>query len=114
MVLYILGESTAELLVQRENVKEWGQIYFSLSSRPVGVSEWCENKSVPFFGNSKAGLQHIIEEHGSQFAQMGVSEAQIPGVVMKAVSEGKLVGYQGSGTENGDRFIFVSLVVPVE
>ncbi|WP_367372617.1 DUF637 domain-containing protein [Pseudomonas lini] len=48
-------------------------------------------------GNSKAGLQHIIEEHGSQFAQMGVSEAQIPGVVMKAVSEGKLIGYQGSG-----------------
>ncbi len=48
-------------------------------------------------GNSKAGLQHIIEEHGSQFAQMGVSEAQIPGVVMKAVSEGKLVGYQGAG-----------------
>ncbi|WP_223533549.1 filamentous hemagglutinin N-terminal domain-containing protein [Pseudomonas sp. GL-RE-20] len=48
-------------------------------------------------GNSKAGLQHIIEEHGSQFAQMGVSEAQIPSVVMKAVSEGKLVGYQGSG-----------------
>ena len=28
---------------------------------------------------------------------MGVSEAQIPDVVMKAVSEGKLVGYQGSG-----------------
>ncbi|SDL72922.1 hypothetical protein SAMN05216186_1291, partial [Pseudomonas indica] len=48
-------------------------------------------------GSSKAGLQHIIEEHGSQFVQMGVSEAQIPGVVMKAVTEGKLVGYQGSG-----------------
>lgn len=48
-------------------------------------------------GNSKAGLQHIMEEHGSQFAQMGVSEAEIPGVVMKAVSEGKLVGYQGTG-----------------
>lgn len=48
-------------------------------------------------GNSKAGLQHIIEEHGTQFAQMGVSEAQIPEIVMRAVSEGKLVGYQGSG-----------------
>jgi len=24
-------------------------------------------------GNLKAGLQHLIEEHGSQFAQMGVS-----------------------------------------
>ena len=49
-------------------------------------------------GNAKSGLQHIIGEHGSQFAQMGVSEAQIPGVVMRAVTEGKLVGYQGSGT----------------
>jgi filamentous hemagglutinin len=48
-------------------------------------------------GNLKAGLQHIIEEHGSQFVQMGVSEAQIPSVVMRAVSEGKLIGYQGSG-----------------
>lgn len=28
---------------------------------------------------------------------MGVSEAQIPGVLMKAVSEGRIVGYQGSG-----------------
>ncbi|WP_339011948.1 hypothetical protein [Aeromonas popoffii] len=49
-------------------------------------------------GNSKAGLQHIIEEHGSQFVRMGVSEAEIPSVVMRAVSEGRLVGYQGSGT----------------
>ncbi len=49
-------------------------------------------------GNSKAGLQHIIEGHGSQFAQIGVSEARIPDVVMKAVTDGKVVGYQGAGT----------------
>ena len=49
-------------------------------------------------GNSKAGLQHIIGEHAKDFANIGVSEAQIPGVVMKAVSEGKIVGYQGKGT----------------
>ena len=49
-------------------------------------------------GNSKAGLQHIVEGHGSQFAQMGVPESQIPEVVMKALSEGKLVNYQGTGT----------------
>ncbi|NDJ57636.1 filamentous hemagglutinin N-terminal domain-containing protein [Enterobacteriaceae bacterium 4M9] len=48
-------------------------------------------------GNSKAGLQHIVEEHGSQFAQIGVSEARIPDVVMKAVTDNKIVGYQGSG-----------------
>ncbi|WP_244637917.1 hemagglutinin repeat-containing protein [Pantoea agglomerans] len=49
-------------------------------------------------GNSKSGLQHIVEEHGSQFAQIGVSEARIPEVLMKAVTDGKIVGYQGSGT----------------
>ncbi len=49
-------------------------------------------------GNSRAGLQHIIGEHAKDFANIGVSEAQIPDVVMKAVSEGKIVGYQGEGT----------------
>lgn len=49
-------------------------------------------------GNSKAGLQHIVKEHGSQFSQIGVSEARIPDVVMKAVTDGKIVGYQGTGT----------------
>jgi filamentous hemagglutinin len=49
-------------------------------------------------GSSSAGLQHIIEEHGAEFANMGVSPAQIPDVVMQAVTQGKIVGYQGSGT----------------
>nr|WP_210529736.1 VENN motif pre-toxin domain-containing protein [Pantoea ananatis] len=49
-------------------------------------------------GNSKAGLQHIIGEHKKDFANIGVSEAKIPSVVMKAISEGKVVGYQGKGT----------------
>jgi hypothetical protein len=49
-------------------------------------------------GSSSAGLQHIIEEHGAEFANMGVSPAQIADVVMQAVTQGKIVGYQGSGT----------------
>jgi len=49
-------------------------------------------------GNSSAGLAHILEQHGSQFAQMGISEKEVPNVVMKAVTEGNLVGYQGTGT----------------
>ncbi|WP_145530993.1 DUF637 domain-containing protein [Yersinia kristensenii] len=48
-------------------------------------------------GSATAGLRHIVEEHGSQFAKIGVSEVQIPRVVMKAVADGKIVGYQGSG-----------------
>ncbi|ARU25863.1 hypothetical protein RSSE_p1684 (plasmid) [Ralstonia solanacearum] len=48
-------------------------------------------------GTTKAGLEHIIDAHGAEFAGMGVSPKQIPDVVMRAVTQGKLVGYQGSG-----------------
>ncbi|MEN6630037.1 MAG: hemagglutinin repeat-containing protein, partial [Sulfuricella sp.] len=49
-------------------------------------------------GNSTAGLQHIIVEHASDFANIGVTEAQIPNAVIQAVTQGKVVGYQGYGT----------------
>jgi filamentous hemagglutinin len=48
-------------------------------------------------GNESAGLQHIVEAHGDDFANIGVSQSQIPSVVMKAVTEGNVVGYQGAG-----------------
>lgn len=49
-------------------------------------------------GTPTSGLRHIVGEHASQFADIGVPENQIPGVVMRAVTEGKVVGYQGRGT----------------
>ncbi|MHA6910396.1 beta strand repeat-containing protein, partial [Ralstonia pseudosolanacearum] len=49
-------------------------------------------------GTTKAGLEHIIDAHGAEFASMGVSPKEIPDVVMRAVTQGTLVGYQGSGT----------------
>jgi filamentous hemagglutinin len=48
-------------------------------------------------GNSSAGLQHIVEAHGDDFANIGVTEDQIPSLVMQAVTEGNVVGYQGAG-----------------
>lgn len=45
----------------------------------------------PESGNNKAGLQNIISEHAKDFANIGVSENQIPTVEMNAVSEGKIV-----------------------
>jgi len=47
-------------------------------------------------GNSKAGLQHIIERHGADFARQGISEAQIPDAVMAAATRSKQVGMQGT------------------
>jgi filamentous hemagglutinin len=49
-------------------------------------------------GNSRAGLQHIIDEHAEDFANVGIPESQISAVVMKAATEGRIVGYQGRGT----------------
>jgi hypothetical protein len=48
-------------------------------------------------GNSKAGLQHIVAEHKNDFANIGVSETQIPKVLMRAINENKAIGYQGVG-----------------
>jgi hypothetical protein len=47
-------------------------------------------------GNSRAGLQHIVEEHSEDFANKGVPEGDIPDVVMRAVTDGKQVGMQGT------------------
>jgi hypothetical protein len=49
-------------------------------------------------GNSTSGLQHIIQRHAGEFANIGVSESEIPSVVMQAIREGNIVGYQGVGT----------------
>lgn len=49
-------------------------------------------------GNSRAGLQHVVERHGEDFARRGVEEAQIPDLLIDALTNGKVVGHQGSGT----------------
>lgn len=49
-------------------------------------------------GNSQAGLQHIMEAHEADFIRRGYPPEEIPDVVMSAVTEGKVVGYQGRDT----------------
>lgn len=48
-------------------------------------------------GNNTAGLQHILNEHKTDFENVGISENQIPDAVMRAVTTGRIVGYQGTG-----------------
>ena len=52
-------------------------------------------------GSAKGGLQHIFEGHLSDFANIGVAGRNIPSLVMRAATEGELVGYQGRGTGRG-------------
>lgn len=48
-------------------------------------------------GSPKGGLVHILE-HEADFINKGVTKEQIPDLVMKEVTEGKIIGYQGKGT----------------
>ena len=59
---------------------------------PDGRSVWLET------GNDTAGLQHILKEHGPEFAQRGIAEGDVGRFVMDAVENGTIVGYQGRGT----------------
>lgn len=45
-------------------------------------------------GNSKSGLQHIVERHGAEFAQAGIPEGKIPDFLTQALKNGKVVGQQ--------------------
>lgn len=52
---------------------------------------WLEN------GNAQAGLNHIMN-HADDFAKKGIAQDEIKGLVMTALNEGEIVGYQGKGT----------------
>ena len=45
-------------------------------------------------GNTRAGLNHIIERHGQEFLKKGISESEIPNYLMTAVKNGQIVGMQ--------------------
>jgi len=49
-------------------------------------------------GNKNAGLAHIIGEHGPEFAQAGITEAEIPSLLQEAVTNGTRIGSQGKGS----------------
>jgi hypothetical protein len=47
-------------------------------------------------GTESAGLAHVIKEHGDQFLSKGISLDEIPEVLVRAATEGTIVGYQGN------------------
>ncbi|MFI1052387.1 RICIN domain-containing protein [Streptomyces griseoruber] len=58
--------------------------------RPGVPVAWLE------IGNNKVGLIHIIFRHAGEFIERGVASEDIPKLLNKALSEGKIVGQQGA------------------
>ena len=49
-------------------------------------------------GSVKSGLTHILERHASDFLNKGVSEADIPTTIFRALRDGKIVSHAADGT----------------
>jgi hypothetical protein len=47
-------------------------------------------------GNSRAGLEHIVLQHGDDFAKRGIAVEKIPDAVLKAAADGVQVAIQGT------------------
>lgn len=60
-----------------------------ITKDPSGKIIWMEE------GNSKSGLQHIIDRHSKEFNGKGISNDDIPDYVLEAVYQGNIVGTQG-------------------
>jgi hypothetical protein len=50
---------------------------------------WLEQGNL---GPNASGLAHIVGKHGAQFQQWGISNAQIPDLLMQALAQNKIVG----------------------
>ncbi len=68
----------------------------------IGITKDASGKIVwlekGHLGERPSGLAHILDEHQSQFNDLGVATNDIGDCVLSAVGRGKIVGYQGKGT----------------
>ncbi|MBC1514616.1 T7SS effector LXG polymorphic toxin [Listeria immobilis] len=65
----------------------------------IRIKELPDDKKIVWLekGNPSAGFEHILIEHGEQFAKQGISKSELPDFLMTALEKGKIVGYQGKG-----------------
>jgi hypothetical protein len=95
----LLGDSNRQLIedLTQQGIKFTPENIVGIGKTQAGKTVFLET------GSSKSGLKHIIADHSADFARKGISESQIPDAVIKAVTEGKVVGIQG---KRGDRVIY--------
>jgi hypothetical protein len=94
----LIGDKISQLLAKNNLIKELASNGAKHSADDIiGIGKSFAGKI--FFlekGNAKAGLQHIIEQHGKEFTQAGVTTKSLPQFLMQAVLNGKKVGMQGT------------------
>ncbi|WP_219814640.1 hypothetical protein, partial [Rathayibacter rathayi] len=82
----------------RVGIKVSPEKVVTIMTTPEGKIVWLERGTTGDVTPNPSGLAHIIEAHGDEFAQKGISESQIPDLLSRAIQENKIVGYQGKRT----------------
>lgn len=73
----------------QQNIKHTPEKIIGITRNPEGKIIFLEQ------GNSRAGLQHIVEAHGTDFVNKGIMISEIPDLLMTAVKQNNVVGIQG-------------------
>ncbi|WP_238145213.1 pre-toxin TG domain-containing protein, partial [Lactiplantibacillus plantarum] len=65
----------------------------------IRIKELPDEKKIVWLekGNTSAGFEHILIEHGEQFTKQGISKSELPDFLMTVLEKGKIIGYQGKG-----------------
>lgn len=69
----------------------------TIMKTPEGRIVWLEKGTTTATAEKPSGLAHIVERHGTEFAQKGISEDQIPELLTRAIQGGNIIGNQGKG-----------------
>jgi filamentous hemagglutinin len=87
-----LGEGSEALIQELEqlSLKFTRPSIISIVRAPSGKVVWLEK------GTEESGLQHILEGHAQDFANKGIPAADIPDVIMNAITRGTVVGPSGA------------------
>lgn len=60
-----------------------------ITKTPSGQIVWLET------GDSRSGLEHIINNHGAEFDAMGITKEQLPNYILEAIYQSNITGTQG-------------------
>lgn len=85
------NETVADLVAElaKQKIKHTPEEIVNIVRSPAGKIIFLEQ------GNSRAGLQHIIQAHGSDFVKQGIAIGEIPALLITAVEQNNVLGTQG-------------------
>jgi hypothetical protein len=78
--------------LKKAGIKHTPENIIRITQNPSGKIVFLETRKG---GERGSGLLHILENHREDFLNRGITEEQIPDLIIRAISEGTIIGIQG-------------------